>query len=306
MKRVQDLIVGSTFDATVTLANFATKAAGAVNIIDPETGIAWATGGNSAVVVRVCQDSDGRFFIRQSLPLLKRQIRSYVSKDYVAPAPKVMSIDVSAVSPSTGDIFEIFITDYKDFNYIIPRRRIEYVATASDTTAADIKTGLIAAINADVSLPNVNATDGGGDIVTVTGAAIDGSGRVINDFRANYEVLFNIALAENMAGVAVVALVTSASKGCGHNREVLKLEEIYKGYKGYTNRVIYPSSNNIQFDTDTTTPGTYDVTTVMHDQPEHTNNEGSAPAQVSTVVAMLEAAGDAFETAMDLVMAEIQ
>ena len=225
MKRVQDLIIsgigtgtGGEYDNTITMANFASKTAGDINIIDPATGISWATGGESAVVVRVCTDSDGRFYVRQSLPLSKGQIRSYVSKDYAVATPKIMTLNLAgiAATASLGDVHELWITDYKDSNYIVPRRRIAYEAAAGDTPTL-VAVGLAAAINADVSLPNVTATSAT-TIVTITGAAVDGSGNVISDFRANYEVLFNIALAENLSGVATLATTQVPANGCGSYR----------------------------------------------------------------------------------------
>ena len=302
MKRVQDLIVssisvaagvdtGGELDAAMTLANFGSATEGDVNIIDPATGIAWATGGDSAVVIRACADSDGNPFVRQSLPLIKGQIRSYTHKEYAEATPKKMTLDLSGLpaNAAQGDIHELWITDYKDSNFIIPRRRISFVATATLKTPTQVAAGLAAQILDDVSMPNVTATSAG-DVLTVIGAAVDGSGNIINDFRASHEILFNIGLGE---GVAAGVLLTTvpAFKGCGTYREVRKLEEIYKGYRGYTNRVIYPSSSNI-----------------MHDQPFHTNNEGAVPSQVSTVISMdssLITGGDAFKTAMDLVMAEL-
>ena len=313
MKRVQDLIIsglgtgtGGELDATMTLANFASATEGDVNIIDPSTGIAWATGGASAVVIRACADSDGNAYVRQSLPLLKGHIKSYIHKDYAVATAKTITVTIPATTPVAGDVYEMFITDYNDAQYIVGRRRIAYEAIATDTNATALAVGLTAQINSDDSIPNVSATNAAG-VITIVGAAVSGSGNVMSKFRANFEVLFNVALAENMAGLSVVAVTVNAFKGCGTYRGVLKLEEIYKGYKGFTNRVWNSATiSNIRYDANSA--GTYDLITIMHDQPQHTNNEGSVPAQVSTIIAMDSAVaggGDAFETAMDLVMAEL-
>jgi hypothetical protein len=285
MKRVQDLIVGTTYDTTITMANFATKAAGAINIIDPATGISWATGGESAMVVRVCQDSDSRFYIRQSLIMGSGLIKNHDAKEYAAATPKIMTLTLTALpaNASLGDIHELWITDYNDSNYIVPRRRIEFVATATLETPTQVAAGLAAAILADVSLPNVTATSAG-DVLTITGAAVDGSNNVIVGFRAAHEVLFNLGLGEGL-GLGVAATTQVADKGCGSYREILKLEEIYKGYRGFTNRV-WNSGNvsNIQYDSVST--DNYDVNSIMHSQPQHTNNEGNVNPQVSTVIAL--------------------
>lgn len=304
MKRVQDLIVAADYDAALTLANFASGTDGDINIIDPSTGVAWAAGGESFVIARVCSDSQGRKYVRQSLPVHSGQIQNYVSKDYAASTPKIMTVTIPAITPSAGDVFELFLTDYNDAQYIVGRRRIAYEAVTGDT-ATLVAAGLAAQINADDSMPNVSATSALG-VVTITGAAVDGSGNVITDFRANYEVLFNIALAENLSGVATLATTQNPAKGCGSYREVRKLEEIYKGYKGFTNRVWNSATiSNIQYDA--ASGSTYDVSTIMHKSRFHTNLEGDVPQLISTHVAFVEgAAADTFETALDAAVAGLR
>lgn len=304
MKRVQDLIIATTYDTGLTLANFAAAADGAVNIIDPATGVSWATGGESFLVAKVCSDSDGVKFLRQSLVVHSGEIEHYVSKDFTASTAKEVEVDLAAVTGTlAGDVYEIFLTDYADPQYILGRRRISYEAKAGDTPTL-IAAGLAAAINSDVSMPNVSATSAT-TVVTIVGKAVPGSGNVINSFRGDYEVNFNVAIAENLAGVATVTTTVTPAKGCGTSREVRKMEEVYKGYRGYTNRVIYPTSVNIQYETINGT--NYDVSTIMHKQPFHTNNEGSVPAQVSSVVAFVEgAAADTFEGDLDTAIAELR
>lgn len=304
MKRVQDLIVAGSYDNTLTLANFATKADGAVNIIDPATGVSWASGGETMLIARVCSDSDGRKFLRQSLVIHQGKVEHYVSKDFTASTPKVIEVDVTALTGITvGNVYELFITDYADAQYIVGRRRISYEAKAGDTPTL-VAAGLATAINNDSSMPNVTATDAAG-VVTITGAAVAGSGNVINNFRSDYEINFNVALAENLSGVATQTTTQTPSKGCGTYREIRKLEEVYKGYRGYINRVIYPTSVNIQYDS--AVGSTYDVSTIMHKQPFHTNLEGDVPAQVSTVIAFVEGVdADTFEAALDVAIAELK
>ena len=286
MKQVQDLIIGTSYDTTLTLANFATKAVGAINIIDPETGSSWATGGNSFVVARVCQDSDLRYYVRQSLPIGTGLIRNHVAKEYAAATAKTMTITIPATVPVAGDVYEFFVTDYNDAQFITGRRRIAYEAVATDLDNEDIADGLVAQLNSDESMPNLSAANVLG-VITVTGEAVAGSNNIIAGFRAAHEVLFNIALAENMAGVSVVAAGNPAAKGCGTNREIKRLEETYKGYRGFTNRVWNSATiSNIQYDT--STGDDYDVNTIQHKAYQHTNNEGNVNPVVSTIIALEE------------------
>jgi len=302
MKQVQDLIIGTSYDTTLTLANFATKAVGAVNIIDPETGASWVSGGNSIIIARVCADSDGRLFVRQSLPVGSNLIRSHVSKTYTASTAKQMTVTIPAITPSAGDVFELFITDYNDYNYIVGRRRIAYEAVSGDAET-EVAAGLAAQINSDDSIPNVSATSAAG-VITIVGEPVSGSGNVINNFRADYEVLFNIALAEGLSGIASLDTPVNASKGCGTYREIRKIEEVYKGYKGYLNRVIYPTSVNIQYDS--AVGSTYDTDTIQHKQYQHTNNEGNVNPEVSTIIAGVVGAMGAFKADLATALEELK
>ena len=63
--------------------------------------------------------------------------------------------------------------------------------------------------------------------------------------------------------------------------------------------------SNIQYDS--ASGSTYDVSTIMHKQPFHTNLEGDVPQLVSTHVAFVAgAAADTFETALDLAVAGLR
>lgn len=306
MKRVQKLVVGTAFSQAASLVDHVAATAGNVGVYNAITGLPAVPGDNEVIIAVKCEDSDLRPYVEQSQMRIS-DITSARGAGYIASAPKRVDIDmngIAAPSAQGGERYEIFVTDYNDYNYIIGRKRIEYEAIAGDGIA-EVVAGLTVAINEDVSMPNLIATDLGGNILRVEGAAVGGSGstNVINNFRADYEILFEIILGENMFGLATTT-VTPPVQGCGTFREVRKLEEIHKGYKGYLNRVIYPTSVNIQYKSLSPAQGVvgYDMYSIEHKSPQYTETEGDVHFQVVTNVAINEADAQAFETYFDTLL----
>ena len=311
MKRVIDLAIGLEYEAALvpTAASLATAGVGDMNIIDVATNVAAVAGTvERAAILTVCANSDGEKFFRTSLPIHSENVTSYPGVvSYVEEDPKQITFDISALVPVEDREYALFITDENDFNYIIGRRRISYVATAADVATGfqAVVDGLVSAINGDVSLPNVTASDALG-VITITGKAVPGSGNVINGFRAAHEVLFDVILSDNLTAFSTV-VAQNPDPGCGTKREIAKLEEIYKGNRGVTNRVIFPTSTNVQYAWNGAATG-YETYAIEHDQPQHTNTEGSVPAQTVTVVALDKDATNkaAFDTALDAIIAALK
>jgi hypothetical protein len=298
MKRVRKMMIGTNFDAAHTLALLQAAPVGEIALLDPRTnGVPVAGTAEEIVIARRCADSDGNAYTEFSDPIPLRNITSMTHTDWAASDAKVMTVTLTAgLTPTEGEIFELIFTDYNDYNYIVSPRRVYYEATAADVAAGDpsdaIKDGLIAAINADVSMPNLTAASGGVDIITVTGAAVRGGGgtNVINNFRADYEVLFDINAGTGLAGNATIATTTPPDKGCGMFREIRKMEEDHKGFKGHLNRTIYPTSVNIQYHSDPNVANGYDVLVIEFKSPQHTQTEGDVPFLQTLTVAVDEAA----------------
>jgi hypothetical protein len=307
MKRVQKLIVGSAYVQAADLVGHVSANPGEVGIYNRETGAPAVAGDDEIVVAVKCEDSDGRPYIEQSMPIKLRNISNAKGVDYAASNPKDVEVDLAGITVTEGTVYEIFITDYNDFNYIIGRRRIDYRATAADavTGSTAIRDGLVYAINADVSIPNVIATAGAGSLMNIVGKAVGGSGasNVINNFRANYEIFFEVILGANLFAAAVITGTILPSQGCGTFREVRKLEEISKGYKGVTNRVIFPTSVNVQYKSQGAPVVGYDLYTIEHKSDQYTETEGDVHFQIGTTIAIDEADLNAFKTAMDLLLA---
>lgn len=321
MKRVQKLIVGTQYAPQATVVDHVNLGAdGDVGVFNTATG-AVAVPGDAEVTIAVrCSDSDGRPYVEQSLPIPIGNISTARPGPFLLSSPKQVDVDLSAVpAPSAGggEVYEIFVTDYNDYNYIIGRRRIEYEAKAGDVLA-DVVTGLITNINDDVSLPNLIASysnddkptdpapvDPGDNIIKIIGKAVGGSGasNVINNFRADYEILFEIILGENLFGLAVNT-VTLPQQGCGTFREVRKLEEIHKGYKGHLNRVIFNTSTNIQYKSMSPAQGVagYDLYTIEWKSPQYTETEGDVHFQIAHTIAVNEADAQAFELFFDTLL----
>jgi hypothetical protein len=326
MKRVQKLLVASSLAGSSDKTDFYQNAlAGQIDAFDAETGttLTAVSTPNKIVIGVMCEDSEGKRYVEESEIIEMNTPTAFGLKEYFASTAKSVSFDMSAVSIIAGNVYEFWITDYNDYNYIIGRRRISYEAKPGDVLA-DVVEGLIVACNNDDSIPNVAATwsngddpedptstDPGDNIVLITGKAVSGSGstNVINNFRADYEILFEVVLGENLYGVTSITPVTAADKGCGTFREVRKLEEIHKGYKGYLNRVIYPTSVNIQYKSLPVSqggPAGYDMYVIEHKAPQYTVTEGDVHFQVSSNIAMNEGAGAALAAILDPVLAQLR
>lgn len=313
MKRVSKMTIGTSFDATMTRANALTQTVGEVGIIDIETGAA-ATGAASekrVAIIMLCSDSDGRLYVEESAPIEMGSIQTYNDSLYSASTAKEQEIDVTGITTlvaadinGVDNVFELFVTDYNDYNYIIGRKRFEYVGKTGDT-AAMIGTALALQITTDVSIPNISATSAAG-VITVIGKAVIGSGtsNVINNFRADYEVLFNMVAGKGLYGVAVISTTVFADKGCGTQREVRKMEEVHKGYKGHLNRVIYPTSVNILYKS--VNAGGYDLYVIEHKGNQYTETEGDVHFQLAHTVALNAGAGAAFALVADAVFANLK
>lgn len=287
MKQVLDIQIGVTYDATLTIANFATKAIGATNMADVETGAVASTSTRVLSIITVCADSDGNLYLGQSPPIHQNNIVSESGNVFAASVTKEIDFTITGLVVVAGDEYVFWITDLNDYNYILPRRRMSYVATEADAVAANpdqaVAAGIVAAVNADVSEPNVTATNLLA-VITITGKAVTGSGNVINNFRSAPEILFGVTLADNLSQFVASIAITDPDPGCGVSREVRKLEEIHKGNKGHLNRVIYPTSSNIQYKT---VPATdYDLISIEHNGPQHTNTEGDVHAQLISYTAL--------------------
>jgi hypothetical protein len=305
MKRVQKMIIGVDFDGAIADRNaLLAGTAGDTMIVDVDTGLAAVAGATKVAIATLCVDGDGRPFIEESDIIELRKVQTNGLSTYAASAPKEQVVTIPAISPSAGDEFEVIISDYNDYNYIVNPRRIRYKAVAGDTET-EVAAGLAAAISDDVSMPNLSATSALG-VLTVQGKAVLGNSNVINNFRADYEILFNIYLGEGLIGVATVATTPNTpDKGCGTFREVRKMEEIHKGYKGHLNRVIYPTSVNIQYKSLSPAMGGpvgYDLYVVEFLAYQHTQTEGNVDFEISTTIALPSGEGVAFETAFEALL----
>ena len=288
MKRVSKMTIGLKYVAHANLAALQGGIIGDVAIFDPTTNAVPDPGAYSYIICTLCADSDGNTFVDMSDPIVVGKTTSRTNSDFIPPVAKVQPIELAGITAVDGNRYEVIITDYNDYNYIVNPKRISYEAAPGDTIAL-ITDGLAAQINSDVSLPNLVAVSDTVSLITLTAKSVPGSGQVINNFRADYEILFNVQLGDNMIGEAVLNAPTLADKGCGSFREVRKMEETHKGYKGHLNRVIYPTSVNIQYKSDSTKQ--YDLLVIEHNAPQHTNTEGVVDSQNTMIVAVPQDAG---------------
>jgi hypothetical protein len=298
------MIIGDAYTA-VDKVTLLAGTVGDVAVFDVETNAAPTAATLEITVATLCADSLGRTFIDESNPILLRDVTSYKSVGWATSQPKTVDVTIPAtIVVAIGDIFELIITDYNDYNYIMSPRRIYYEATAADllgTPEDNIAAGLAAQIAADISMPNVTAV-AAANVITVTGSAVVGAGgaNVINNFRADYEVLFNVNSGQGLVGVATIAVTQAPDKGCGMFREVRKLEEIHKGYKGHINRVIYPTSVDIQYKSrdltlDAVPANGYDLLAIEFKSPQYTETEGDVHFQQSLTIAVPEGVGAAVD-----------
>lgn len=293
MRRVEKMIIGVQYVAHADIAALLLGAVGDVVIFDVETNAIAAPGARDVFIATLCADSDGVLFVEQSDPIGISQITHKRESINAPSAAKVQDVVIPAIVATQDQVFGLIISDYNDYNYIVNPKRIEFKANAGDTEV-EISEGLATAVNSDVSMPNLLA-DGltVPGTVTLTGVAVRGGGgsNVINNFRADYEILFNTNLGENLIGFATVTTTTPPDKGCGTFREVRKMEETHKGYKGHLNRVIFPTSVNIQYKS--VVGVGYDLLVLEYRGPQYTETEGDVHFQKALTVAIPAGAGTA-------------
>ncbi len=170
-------------------------------------------------------------------PIDGRLVRNYFATAYDAPAQKVMTIDISAMTPVVGEEYAIKIV-YKDLWEHPANYSHTYRVTAATADADDLLVLLVAQIQAHTRR-RVNAVRTGAGTATITGINIPSNTELnaIDEFRlVEFEAFF---YSDNFEASTIV-LTTAGQRGFGAPGLVRDAEKHGLSHKGITNRTKFP------------------------------------------------------------------
>ncbi len=170
-------------------------------------------------------------------PIDGRLVRNYFGTAAVAVAQKVMTVDISAMTPVVGEEYAIKIV-YKDLWEHPANYSHTYRVTAATADADDLLVLLVAQIQAHTRR-RVNAVRTGVGTATITGINIPSNTELnaIDEFRlVEFEVFF---YSDNFEASTIV-LTTAGTRGFGNPGLVRDAEKHALSHKGITNRTKFP------------------------------------------------------------------
>lgn len=213
---------------------------------------------------------------RYSSPITGKNVRSYKGEPYRAAVAKIIAVGYNGTSGSipviNGGEYALNIVVKTDsevqLNHI---QRFNYVADAS-ATEDEIATAFVTAINSDAYMKyeEVSAsllTNGANRGIAITAVT---------------PTTFDVAVDLSFAGVPVTE-TQSPDLGNGLPKQMREIEETYKGYKGFLNRIWLPDQPTYFTDPATN----YDMIVIEHGNEFDQQNENSSSKAPLTTYIMI-------------------
>jgi hypothetical protein len=290
MKRVSKILFPVAEDTnlapntiTPTLLNNAVD--GAYLLVDKATGVKATAASKEIELVVKCGEG-----LVTSGPIKKGFVKTgYSRTQFDASEPRIQTTTDFPV-PVVGTEYVLYVTNQEQDNYFLPRQRFAIVATPAMTSEADLVDAFVALIE-DVPTEGINVELGVSaarvaNTLELTGVEVNSASPMLSSNKKfEYEVLFELALADNLEDVDVLR-TQEPDPGCGEGSEMRKLEEVHKGYLGHLNNVTFSQvayGTGYVYKSDFAVD--YDVVVVEYESPFHTQTEGNVNFEESIVIA---------------------
>jgi hypothetical protein len=229
-------------------------------------------------------------------PIQASGIKTYKGRSYAALAEQVLTLDFTALTPTSGREYVIRVV-YKDLAEHPGQftQTFRYISTTA--TLATWITAFVAAINAFPGR-RVVAADAGAVAITLTGLAIPECNTSVDDIEEYRQVNFDAFASyinSTFDHTAVTPLTktytTAASPGYGTWQAVRDMEKVAQGYKGITNKTQFPV---IKPAMQTVISTNYDLITIEHDNSYlSSDNQYVKKTPITTVLALVVDASQA-------------
>lgn len=223
-------------------------------------------------------------------PIEGAKVKAFNAESYTAKAEQVTTLDFTGLTPVAGTEYIIRII-YKDLAEHPGQFTHTYRYISTTALIATWITAVVAKIQAHTGR-RVNAADGAGDTITLTGRAISECTTSLNDIDEFSMVEFDaISVYVNSSGNWTEfegstghSLTTAPTPGHGTWEQVRDMEKSVRSHKGISNITHFPV---IQPDFATTKDETYDLITIESDKSYLSpDNQYVKQAPLTTVIAI--------------------
>lgn len=221
MKKVQEVLIGSTFTAMgAGDVNTTALAAGTMVAYDQDRDGVISTADRYFNIAR----ADVDFQSIQSMDIQIGQIKRVTKRAYAAAVNQVTTLTIDPGDVANNRYYYISIAQANNPDYTQTFQQPVSIVSGGAATATTIAAQFAAAINANTSLP-CTATSALG-VITIT-------------CKTPYDVI-TVIKGDGLSVASVVAITVAPDPGSGTNELVRALEDACIAYKGNMNRVEFP------------------------------------------------------------------